>query len=360
MIISDVEYLKCVKCGGEVSLEAFEKKNGECVSGKLVCKSRSCGKEYPVIGGIPRMFLDHWMKELVVKKHPGFFERHGTRIRIDSRGVAGKDWEHDNLKKRTAESFGFEWLKYPKILSQFEKDWKRYFNPFITRQEVKGKVVADFGCGMAKHGYFTAKYGAKKYIGLDLSDAVEAAYANTRKFRPLIVQADIYNPPLRGEKVDIFYSIGVIHHLPDPKKGFLTIAKLMKRGSKVFIWVYAKHRNLRASLVYDPVRVVTTRIPKGLLHKLCHIPAAGLHLINLGQKGLSLAGFEKAVNRMPFSYYMSVPYMFKVSDSFDVFGTPKQVYYGLEDIKAWLKQAKLRQELYEFDSIQGLKAFGMK
>jgi SAM-dependent methyltransferase/uncharacterized protein YbaR (Trm112 family) len=350
MIVQDVKYLKCIKCGKELTLEVIEKKSNNCISGKLKCIK--CKSEWPVINSIPRLLPDELLAELVYTKHKDFFDKNKIKIKL------GKN--KNKLKNDTAESFGFEWLKYPKILSQFEKDWKRYFNPQITKEYIKDKVVADYGCGMAKHGYFIGKYKAKKYIGVDLSEAVEASYQNTKEFNPLIVQADIYNLPLKGELIDLHYSIGVLHHLPEPEKGFLSISKIMKKDARIFIWVYGRKNNKRALYLYNPIRTVTTKIPKKLLYALCHIPASALHGLNLIHKGFDKIGLKKIASKVPLNYYSNFPYSFKVSDSFDVFATPKQLYYKNEEIEAWFKHAKLRNIIILEDKYQGIKAHGTK
>lgn len=351
MIPKDTEYLKCIHCGAALNLNSFKNKNGECFEGKLSCIK--CKKEWPVINFIPRILPDELLQELVVKEYPDFFSKYKFKY-------SEKHDKTSSLKHKTAKSFSYEWLKYPKILDQFEKDWERYFHPFIKRKDINGKVVVDYGCGMAKHGYFTAKYGAKKYIGLDLSLATEAAYANTKKFKPLIVQADIYHTPLKGELIDISYSIGVLHHLPEPEKGFLAITSLMKKNAKIFIWVYGRRKNKRAIYLYNPIRAVTTRMPKALLYPLCHGPAAAVHGFNLLYKGLSKAGMKGIAKHVPFNYYADFPYRFKVSDTYDTLGTPKQIYYRKEEIDKWFKHAKLKKYELQYDIVQGIKGYGVK
>jgi uncharacterized protein YbaR (Trm112 family) len=363
MFADDVKYLKCIECNGNFNVEAFLRENSEVKEGLLVC--RGCKKEFPIINFIPRIFSDDLMTSLVVPHYPEFFESleagHYHEKKKSRKHLTKEDKAADKLKKKTASTFGFEWLKYPKILKQFENDWGRYFNPFITKKDIKGKVVADFGCGMAKHGYFIGKYKAKKYIGLDLSLAVEATYRNTKKNRPLIVQADIYAPPLQGEEIDIFYSIGVLHHLPYPEAGFLSITSLMKKkDAKILIWVYGKNKNARALMLYNPIRVVTTKMPKSILYPLCHIPAVITHSINAVQKGLEHAGLGSVAKKLPFHYYKDFPYTFKVSDSYDVFGTPKQVYYEKRDIDKWFRHAKIKEYTLEYDIVQGIKGYGTK
>ncbi|MGV8163180.1 MAG: class I SAM-dependent methyltransferase [Candidatus Nanoarchaeia archaeon] len=351
MLKEDIKYLKCIDCGKDLRLQTFTDKKEECIEGVLCC--RGCKAEWPVIQGVPRLLSRKLLKEIVVSKYPEFFKKHKLK------GITLSTKEKD-LKSRTADSFGFEWLAYPKILSQFERDWARYFNPYIYKKDIKGLVVADFGCGMAKHGYFIGKYNAKKYIGVDLSEAVDAAYDNTNKFNSLIVQADIYSLPLKGEIVDLFYSIGVLHHLPDPEKGFQSITKLMKKNSRIFIWVYGKHNNKRAKYLYDPIRLVTTKIPKKLLYGLCYVPASALHAANESYKFFDKVGLKRIAKLHPFKYYSMFPFRFKVSDSFDVFATPKQVYYEMNEIDGWFNHAGLKNHKLAFDEFQGIKGFAVK
>jgi SAM-dependent methyltransferase len=351
MLKEDIVYLKCIDCGKDLTLEPFICNGDECSEGILRCVK--CKTEWPIINGVPRLLPRKLLKELVVEKYPEFFKKHTLK------GISLSKKDKD-LKNRTADSFGFEWLAYPKILTQFEKDWARYFNPYIFKKDIKGMVVADFGCGMAKHGYFIGKYNAKKYIGLDLSEAVDAAYNNTKKFKSLIVQADIYSIPIKGNLVDLFYSIGVLHHLPDPEKGFKSITKLMSKKSRIFIWVYGTHNNKRAKYVYDPIRVLTTRMPKKLLYKLCYVPASALHAANESYKFFDRVGLKRIAKLHPFKYYSMFPFKFKVSDSFDVFATPKQLYYEMNEIDDWFNHAGLKKHNLSYDEFQGIKGFAVK
>ena len=348
-----INLLKCINCGNEkLELKNFNSTEKEVLQGKIICPK--CNSNWPIINGIPRILKDDLLKELTLKKFPLFFKNYKDEFHF-SFNIKASDL---NAKVKTAKSFGYEWNKYSQILDIFEKDWERYFNPVITKEWVKDKTIVDVGCGLAKHGYFTAKYGAK-YVGVDLSDAVEDAYKNTKNFDSLIVQADIFDMPINGKKVDLFYSIGVIHHLPDPKAGFLKIASHMqKKGAQIFIWVYGRKGNNRAIYFYNPIRVITTKIPKKIMDPLCHIPAIGVHSINLATIGIEKIGFKKLAKKMPFYYYTKFPYSFKHNDSFDVLATPTQEYYHKKDIAKWFEDAKIKDFKLLDDKYQGIKGFG--
>ena len=78
-----------------------------------------------------------------------------------------------------------------------------------------GLAVLECGCGMGRHAVIASHFGARAVIGLDLGDAVEAAFENTRHVPGIsIVQGDIYFPPFGNGAFDAAYSLGVLHHLP--------------------------------------------------------------------------------------------------------------------------------------------------
>lgn len=347
-----LQYLNCISCRGKFNLKSFDLRDNEIIQGILECKK--CHKSWPIIKAIPRILPDPLMKSIVYPKHKNFFMKYCSYFPFLNNSISNKD----KLKLDTANSFAFEWLSYSKVIKEFKKDWKRYFSPFISPNDVKGKVVADMGCGLAKQGHFTAKYGAK-YIGIDLSDAVEAAYKNTKEFDSLVVQADVYHLPLDGSKIDYYYSIGVIHHLPNPQQGFLNIVKLMKKKSKILIWVYGRHKNSRALLIYNPLRKITTKINQKFLYQLCHIPALITHLFNFGSIVFESFGFKNLAKKIPFYYYSKFSYSFKHNDSFDILATPKQEYYSFSEIGNWFKTANLSFQLRP-DTVQGIKGFGEK
>ena len=99
-------------------------------------------------------------------------------------------------------------------------DWIRPLEP----ADFEGRVVLDAGCGKGRHIFLAAKFKARTVVGVDLSNAVEAAYRNTRELPNVhVIQADIYHLPF-AQPFDLAYSIGVLHHLPDPKAGFLALS----------------------------------------------------------------------------------------------------------------------------------------
>ncbi len=101
---------------------------------------------------------------------------------------------------------------------------------------------------------------------------------------PLIhlIQGDIMRLALRPGAFDHAYSIGVLHHTPSTRRAFHSMAKLVKPGGRISVWVYhvwrpphltgykAFHAASKGA-VTDALRVITTRLPHRVLHYLCYL-----------------------------------------------------------------------------------------
>src|SRR5260370_30683976 len=85
-----------------------------------------------------------------------------------------------------------------------------------------------------------------------------------------VVQGGIYNPPLArpedGGPFDFIYSIGVLHHLPDPEAGFQSLVRFVRPGGAIFAWVYGRENNGVVHGFINPLcQNVTTRMRPSML-----------------------------------------------------------------------------------------------
>jgi SAM-dependent methyltransferase len=142
----------------------------------------------------------------------------------------------------------------------------------------KGKAVLEGGCGKGRHSRLAARWGAKDVIGVDLSSAVETAFAWTRDQENVhIIQADIYKLPL-ARAFDYAFSVGVLHHLPDPRAGFISLASKVKPDGHISAWIYGAENNEWITRWVNPVREkMTSRINPAALLQLSKVPTAFLY-----------------------------------------------------------------------------------
>lgn len=248
-----LEYLVCYECRCPFDLVSPNQQGDEILEGALVC--RTCEKSYPVRGGIPRII-------------PNSIEESA---------------------KKTASAFGWQWNNLDPALQQSKFDSSEVFLDFIKPVEssfFENKLILDGGCGAGRFAMLAQEFGAKEVIGVDLSSSVEIAYEKTKHLPNVhIVQADIYNLPF-AQQFNYIYSVGVLHHLPDPMRGFHSLMSHLKDKGSISFWVYGKENNEWLLKTIDPIRRrVTSKMPSWLLSGFCHLMAIGMFAVLKGIYG---------------------------------------------------------------------------
>lgn len=108
----------------------------------------------------------------------------------------------------------------------------------------RDKICLDAGCGGGRFVVALAELGAKEVVGVDISqEAVKAANERFSK-RNLkcarAIEASVLQIPFSDNYFDYVVCSGVIHHTPDPYRGFLELVRVLKPNGKLFLSVYGK------------------------------------------------------------------------------------------------------------------------
>lgn len=173
--------------------------------------------------------------------------------------------------------FGYEWDVYSSLNPHYEIQFRRWVAP-LDEKDFKGGTILDAGCGMGRNSYYALQWGAKKVVAFDYDQrSVKAARRNLYEFghRAKVFFKSIYDIDWENE-FDLVFSIGVIHHLEDPKKAIQNLVKAVKPGGKILIWVYSYEGNERIVRFVNPIRkYITSKLPVQIVHLLsycCSIP----------------------------------------------------------------------------------------
>ncbi len=100
--------------------------------------------------------------------------------------------------------------------------------------------VLELGCGTGQLGLFLAT-GDRLVVGADLSrPALELARDAAAQFGvgARFVETDLRAPGLRRDAFDVVICSGVLHHTPDPRAAFASVARLARPGGVLVIGVY--------------------------------------------------------------------------------------------------------------------------
>ena len=322
-------YLVCPACSGSLTLFSEAQQHDEILTGTLTCTA--CSSTFPITGGIPRF--------------------------------ANLD-DVDADKKETAAGFGWQWQHFVQEDERYAEQFLGWIHP-VTPEFFRDKVVLEGGCGKGRHTQLAARWGARDVIGVDLSVAVETAYQATRELENAhIVQADIFRLPLK-RSFDFAFSVGVLHHLPDPRAGFISLASKVKPGGSIAAWVYGAENNEWITRWVNPLRErVTSKMNPGTLLQLSKVPAAALFVVTKLVYGpLNKSRRCAAVAKHLFyNDYLSAiaPFGWREQHTivFDHLVAPTAFYIPREDFESWWKDVAAADVIISWHNKNSWRGFG--
>jgi SAM-dependent methyltransferase len=178
-----------------------------------------CGREFPIVDGIPRLFFPHEGMESagdVTDAVKAFYEE---------TPFPNYD-EHDTLR------------------SLIDKSRSGRYARRLDETIPYNAVVLDVGCGTGQLANFLGM-SCRRVVGTDASVAsLRLGEAFRRKHslaRVRFLQMNLFRPALRRETFDVVLCNGVLHHTADPFRGFAAIAPLVKPGGHVVVGLYNRY-----------------------------------------------------------------------------------------------------------------------
>ncbi len=249
----------------------------------LVCEE--CQSEYPILGGIPRF-----------------------------------------VQEQHLASFGFQWNQYE--VAHPEEDRATFEAKTGFRlADLAGRDVLDAGCGGGRYSKIAAQAGAN-VLGADHTSAVEKAADLCRDSdRANFIQADLKNLPLAEASFDAAFSIGVMHHDQETRAVFDAVAKMVKPGGRLAVWLYRRNQWWQEGINrFLRKRTVPMSPPK--LERLAKLGAwlGGIPLVN------------KTLNKvLNFSNHPN--YENRVCDTYDWYAPAYQHHHTTEELCQWFREA---------------------
>jgi SAM-dependent methyltransferase len=307
-----LEFLACPRCAGALTSKPERSEGAEVLEGTLGCAA--CGASFPIRGGIPRILPD---------------------------ALSARE-------RATSRAFGVQWEMLSELSGVFRAEFQSYLDP-LPASELQGLAVLDAGCGMGKFSFAAVEAGAHAVVAVDLSDAVEVAYANLRVLpNAHVVQGSIAQLPFRAGAFDFAFSIGVLHHTPDPEKSFQQLVPLLRPGGRLFVWLYAFEGNEFFVRWLDPLRAaVFSRLPSWLNRAVATAVALPLWaVIRLVYVPL---GRRAGALRLPYAeyflYFSRLGLRTFWGTVYDKLVPPISFYLTRDEVRRWLADAGLTELL---------------
>ena len=190
-------------------------------------------------------------------------------------------------------------------MPEYEEQFRRW-TVHLAPQDWHGKSFLDVGCGMGRNSFWPMTYGACEGCAVDIDErSLEAARRNLARFPAVeVTRSSAYDLPF-ADRFDIAFAIGVIHHLEDPQRALQRMARAVKPGGRVLIWVYGREGNRWLVVMLDPLRrALFSRMPIALVHHLSLYPAAFLWLAL--KLGLRPSEYVKLISRFRLAHLRSI------------------------------------------------------
>jgi SAM-dependent methyltransferase len=306
MNIKHLKYLCCPSCKNSLTIDT----NTEIIiEGLLKCSS--CFNSYKIKNGIPRF-------------------------------VENSDY---------ADSFSLQWTKYndsqydSEMIKESEIRFKSETN--IKYENVNEKIVIDVGCGPGRFIDIVIKSDPKLLIAFDISNAIDSAYNKFNIYNNILfIQADIFNCPIKKGLVDVAYSIGVIHHTPDPYVAFNNIKRIINENGYIYLSLYENilYNRKNCNSIYNSfyevmwainmlraelLRNLINKIPNKVFLLYCNYFIPILYYINK----IPILKYIRHI--FPSTIYNNLPIIYSKVDTFDSYATKIVHQYRHKDIFYW-------------------------
>lgn len=331
-----VPRLRCPVCANALQLRPDEDAADQ---GVLDHAGPSCREAYPVIDGIPRLLVGEARAALAEDHARWFRERHPE---------LAERWSGVGRGDPVVRRFDEEWRRFDEVRSEeLGVLFEMYFDIAPDDAFAGDRVVLDAGCGAGRWALEVAARGPR-VLAIDLGRSIEVARANASgNDRIACVQADLRALPLARGSVSWAYSLGVLHHIDDPRPALGRIVRSVARGGSVLLYLYwaldGRGPAYRAVFrVADAVRRVTSALPQRLLL----VVSAAIALLiywPLARTSALLArtGMHGLADLLPLSFYRRRSLHVMRNDSLDRFGTSIEQRYTAEAVVSLMRSAGL-------------------
>jgi SAM-dependent methyltransferase len=259
-----------------------------------------------------------------------------------------------NEDHATIEGFGEEWSRFDNTtLSRDERAalFEQYFDHFPWAALPAGAEGFDAGCGSGRWAAMVApRVGTLHCVdaspaALDVARRQLASAANCR-----FHQASVSALPFAPGSMDFGYSLGVLHHTPDPEDGLRSCVAALKPGAPFLVYLYYRFDNKPAWYRWlwqasDVFRLAICRLPSPLRFAVCDVAAAVIYwplartARLLERLGLSVASF-------PLAYYRHRSFYVMRNDALDKFGTRLEQRFTQAEMRAMMTRCGLERIVF--------------
>ena len=302
-----LKYLACPRCFNELN---FEDK-------QVVCSNHHV---FPIIEGVPHLLIDLQDKGAV-----------------QTAELYGRLWKKNNYSVIGTSTSTWHWDRIQEVLP----------HPVIH-----GHIGVEVGCGSGYDTYLLAKkYPNVTFLSFDISEGVFTAKMLTQGLpNVFLFRASALNIPIKTKSCDFVYSYGVLHHLPDPYRGFKEVIRILKPDSPLSLYLYEKHESsfwkAKAIQVVSWLRKLTSSFSPKTLEILAMVfsPFVVVFFSWPAQILMRFHCTQRIAQKIPFNFGTG---LFSVrGDLYDRFGAPYEYRFSKRDLMGWYQSVQCKDPFF--------------
>lgn len=257
----------------------------------------------------------------------------------------------NNADPEVVDGFGQEWQRFDqRRISSAEAYalFLRYFGTFPWESLPKDARGFDAGTGSGRWARFVAPRVAALHC-IDASQgALDVARTNLAGCHNCHFHlATIDEMPLAEASMDFGYSLGVLHHVPDPMSALRACVRTLKPGAPFLLYLYYSFDNRPRWFrgiwqMSERIRGLVSRLPFSIKCVACDLIAVGVYLplartARLAERlGLPIQHFPLASYRTHSLYVMR-------TDTLDRFGTRLEKRFSRDEMSRMMEEAGLTE-----------------
>jgi len=255
-----------------------------------------------------------------------------------------------NVDQAVAEGFGREWSTFRQSEDELAAEQRQamfddFFAVFPWEQlPAGGGTGVDVGCGSGRWAALVAPRVAHLHL-VDVSPAALAvartnlAGADNVSFHC----ASVSEIPLPDASQDFAYSLGVLHHIPDTRRGLMDVARKLKPGAPLLLYLYYAFDNRPAWFraiwaASNAVRRVVSHMPPAIQRVISRTIATFVYWpLARGAFLVEKAGGSPA--GLPLAWYRDKSFYVMRTDAYDRFCTRLEKRFTRAEIEMMLQEA---------------------
>lgn len=258
---------------------------------------------------------------------------------------------------KTVAGFGYEWTKFDQTgadPAELERVFHAYFDIFPWSRLPRGAIGFDLGCGSGRWARFVAAR-VKDVVCVEPSkEALRVAVRNLKDLENChFVCSGGGEIPLGPKTMDFGYSLGVLHHTPDPPRALADAVGALKPGAPFLVYLYYAFDNRPGwfRIIWrgsDAARRAIARLPPRARYATSQVLALAVYL-PLARLARLMEARGSSVDRLPLSSYRDKSFYTMRTDVLDRFGTRLERRYTAEEVEQLMEDAGLRDVMVSRD-----------